>query len=353
MRFVASPKPPDYYFVRNVTDLNVAGAFLGDVLLRRDASGQDVVNVVVCQDARMSWDTKAVDEYVHNIRDCFSSLFSNWGQDSTWNVSSFCFFGDNAAMMSKLHKADIFVMGGVFPPIPSQLQEAVRPWGSAYNLVQTLQTHVRSGKLCYFGICGGAVWAGNKNPFGLHPLDIFDGVEIDYQSNCRPSDVANLFSTPSRFPFPSGCAFAFKAEGNLSKAMVFANVKNRAQWYDWALANGIALQSALMTRDHMCHEAHGNPDEPRRSLLLAFAKFSPQHAAGIINALPTASLGHVEILAVLRSEEDVKKLFNHGLDLLEAAGVMTMLEALLERANALPPWPKGVEMKELNELLQD
>ena len=95
----------------------------------------------------------------------------------------------------------------------------------------------------------------------------------------------------------------------MSKAMVFANVKNRAQWYDWALANGIALQSALMTRDHMCHEARGNPDEPRRSLLLAFEIFSPQHAAEIINALPKASWGDAEILAILPSEEDVKKLF--------------------------------------------
>ena len=255
-------------------------------------------------------------------------------------------------MMTALHEADIFIMGGVFTPIPRQFLEAIRPDGCAYHLVQMLQTNVRSGKLCYFGICGGAVWAGVKNPYGMHPLDIFDGVDVNYQCNCSPKDVADVISTPERFVFTSACTFAFKAEGNLTKALVFASVKNKTQWGDWAFANTNALQSALVTHYHTCHEARGNPDGPRRSLLFAFEKFSPEHAADIINALPKASWGAAEIREILFSDEDVKKLFRHGLDLLEAAGVMTTLEALLARANTLPLWPKGVEMKELDEILQ-
>ena len=370
MRFVASPAAPEEQFVRNVKRWNVGD--LLDILVRPSDCRWSVAYVAVCQDGRLSWNDVENEKYAKNLVDKLSSLFTFWGRPIEMRYLHFSFFDNAKAMMDVLLKADLFIFGGIFSPVSQKLRSALQPGEPRSDLEEKLIRRVRSGRCCYFGICGGAILGGARNHYNLRPFDFFDGVEINYEVGYQPSEVG--VSTPEKFQLVHGCAFAIslQPEEGPHKAIAFPVIKNAWQWKEWAHANGNALQTALpihqgkrvavrqsdtMTTSSKKQKIYmgtvDNVVDLRRLLLQRFEQISPERATQIFNAL-FATLDEVNISRLLSSTitpNSINTLFRQGVDLLERNDDISALDALLETGKVLPPWPKDAEMKELDELL--
>jgi len=106
---------------------------------------------------------------------------------------------------------------------------------------------VQYNSLAFIGVCGGSVIAGAENPYGLTPLDLLQGTSIRYHANCGPEQVL-VVSCAQEFQPTTGCAVAIYLWQDIRKAISFPVVKNKAQWWDFAERNSVALEEALVQK---------------------------------------------------------------------------------------------------------
>ena len=168
-----------------------------------------------------------------------------WGcQDVSVDLIAFSFRnGDVAEMMQRLADAQIFVMAGVFT-VDDAWRQRTSKGSEAWPLVEELRARVQYNNLIYVGVCGGALLAGNYNPYDLEPFDLFQGMVVRYGANIS-SRAAIVTDNASEIQITSGCGAAFHYWHNIRMATVFPVVKNYSQWWEFAERSSQRLSEAL------------------------------------------------------------------------------------------------------------
>ena len=78
-------------------------------------------------------------------------------------------------------------------------------------LIQTLRERVQYNDIAYYGVCGGCLMFGADNYYNVTPLDLLDGLIVDYHS-CVGADNARCTDANAdrfRLWMATGVAIAF------------------------------------------------------------------------------------------------------------------------------------------------
>ena len=89
--------------------------------------------------------------------------------------------------------------------------------------------------------------SGSEPYYGLTPLDLLQGAEVRYDSNCATAEV---LTTPQVVQITTGCAVAIYVWQDRRQGICFPVVKNAGGWRPFAEQNTRALQDFVV---HKCN----------------------------------------------------------------------------------------------------
>ena len=181
VRTAFAPKSIEHQFVKNMVYYpNVLqDILLGDAF---DLSTTSDLYVAACRDGSPYSSTE-------NLREHLYALFVHWLTEGSnrrqWPriiVEDFSFSRDDA--MAILNRCHMFYCYGIFGEVPAANSQQTPA------LIQRLRERVQYNEISYFGICGGAQIAScMPHHSGVPPLNLLDGVHIQYDSGVSSRDV--------------------------------------------------------------------------------------------------------------------------------------------------------------------
>ena len=131
-------------------------------------------------------------------------------------------------MSDLLMDADLFYFAGGFygkQKIPADLDDAMRNG----HLPHLLRDRVQHNGMGFFGVCAGAILAGNgETRIGLPGFDFLNGFQIQYDSS-GSAGAATVNTNADRriVQMTSGCALAFVMDETMQLGIAFTCVNKQ------------------------------------------------------------------------------------------------------------------------------
>ena len=256
MRLLLLPKSIEHQFVKKVgqitdwLDLMRVILALGPGLGPSCSGGTtsavgDACHLVlaVCRDGDHWGD---IETYAARVAGHLESLCALMGLRARIATRIFSFMDDEHLMMATLRGCDIFYMAGIYRVSEQWAQASAQ--GPARRLAEEIQTRVQYNCMAFIGVCGGAKMSGSEPYYGLTPLDLLQGAEVRYDSNCATAEV---LTTPQVVQITTGCAVAMYMWQDRRQGICFHCVKKNADvWWPFAEENTRALQDFVV---HKCN----------------------------------------------------------------------------------------------------
>ena len=233
VRAVLAPKSIEAQFIKRVRQRNDKGVVQQVLTQRRHSS---TVRVCLCEDGR-----PGVGSCARSVKDGLRQLYEFWRVDLEVEVRVFSFMGDTTAMKELLMNGDLFYFAGVFK-VPQGLNDAMRDG----PLLHLLRERIQYNQCAFFGVCGGAMMAGENNHYGLPGLDIFDGITVQYDANVGAKEVTVATNAEANIiQMTTGCAIAFIMDATLVRGTSFTCIKNQSSWWQFAEQNTQEVQMII------------------------------------------------------------------------------------------------------------
>ena len=205
-----------------------------------------VLVLAVCRDGGWVGYDGDPEAYAARVADHLESLCDDMDLRARIDIRIFSFMGDEHLMMETLRGCDIFYMAGIYRVSEQWAQASAQ--GPARRLAEEIQTRVQYNCMAFIGVCGGAKMSGSEPYYGLTPLDLLQGAEVRYDSNCATAEV---LTTPQVVQITTGCAVAMYMWQDRRQGICFHCVKKNADvWWPFAEQNTRALQDFVV---HKCN----------------------------------------------------------------------------------------------------
>ena len=202
--------------------------------------------LAVCRDGDCDGYYGDLEAYAAGVAEHLKSLCDHMDLRARIDIRIFSFMGDERLMMATLRGCDIFYMAGIYRVSEQWARASAQ--GPARRLAEEIQTRVQYNCMAFIGVCGGAKMSGSEPYYGLTPLDLLQGAEVRYDSNCATAEV---LTTPQVVQITTGCAVAMYMWQDRRQGICFHCVKKNADvWWPFAEQSTRALQDFVV---HKCN----------------------------------------------------------------------------------------------------
>ena len=202
--------------------------------------------LAVCRDGDCDGYYGDLEAYAAGVAEHLKSLCDHMDLRARIDIRIFSFMGDEGLMMETLRGCDIFYMAGIYRVSAQWAQASAQ--GPARHLAEEILIRVQYNCMAFIGVCGGAKMSGSEPYYGLTPLDLLQGAEVRYDSNCATAEV---LTTPQVVQITTGCAVAMYMWQDRRQGICFHCVKKNADvWWPFAEQSTRALQDFVV---HKCN----------------------------------------------------------------------------------------------------
>ena len=211
-----------------------------DLMVPEDFNGTEYI-VALCEDGKVSGAGSSRESVRENLGALFqATLFQGcWGAAPRVRVEAFSFIGNSDTSYETLRQCHLFYFAGI-RIVSDDLRSAMQN----SSLVNVLKGRVQYNEIAFLAVCGGARASGCTHYYGMLPLDLLNGVHIEYSANVSPNDAV-VHTDQKTIGFTTGCASFLILTSSMRMAKSIPVLKNTYCWGSYAAENTRALQAFL------------------------------------------------------------------------------------------------------------
>ena len=250
VKILLTPKSFEEQLVKKITG-NWDDGIVRSILVNDRIAASRRVIVAVCNDGDHGgpgYDLAVLEKHI-------KMLYSGWDIDLDVDLRRFSFVGmigsvrdvsHQDQMIQLLNDTDVFYMGGIYGNASESWKNMTRPGGRSHCLVELLRARVQYNCIAYVGVCGGAMLAGSVNYYGLTPLDLLQGLKVEYHSNCSAGSLESLqLPQTGEVHFATGGAIGICLWHTTHRVICFPCIKNGTSWVQFCERNAAAAAATL------------------------------------------------------------------------------------------------------------